>query len=1828
MAASTDRTYFPPLGECLTGKLPLLSWKSVASALEDVSGGRLRSAVVIAFLSDPYVLDLLRHPAQPFSPATGHTAAEFVTKTAAINVTPGPNDPFNINEIKNDARWLTGVADINEVAALRIAALEYLGRPQSHLTGSLSTQDVVNIQEAAGVTDTQASSILALLNVTAVADPETTWAVFEKQDSRRQRVYATYLSERRSFMSAADALITLIVHSRLSSLSDEVKALVDRITKTAPGFDPSNSTINDSAFNQLVPEYLQQLDGCVERVQTAPKNIDTAIFTDQLQVDWARTCLTEAIHALSLAFQILDLHARPFSAPEIVSSWFRRMDTLEFLEPLSGGHEAIAELVMPLRGLVCVISLKLLNAERSIQYLDQDLELGEEEDPYLASSDILTQVHTTIGAAAEAGIVTATPVILAWSLVLHRMFVSYNERAERRDLLQNQRAQDGFELENQPTPYRMERRNSAGSIVSIEKSPYDVFLSSQALERDAQAAERLARLATAHGQVYDFISELSIFLGSGQLGAFRPAVGVRMRAIFLDLFRVTFPLVGYRSEPFSSLLSVLFAGQKYWDLVPESELAVSKEATTLMLEDKQLMDSYFVQAKGRFPYEFTPFSSLCRSLATNPRLEDGLGEIIPTHFIHTPTLTIEWDPSWNGYDLIYESENTNSFELVEDMDLFTSPKLSRRRLPESERFTIPSGTVGRFVSDDGGKVAMLDFEHSALALLGKRLEINDPYSTALPLLAPEEVAEGIALIATLIRTAALKSPQTPTMAVIQDSTSGMTILKEASRAVSRTKDIITVVTDILDGLVQEDLASLDGPRISAITSCLQFLDATLHVAPGRVWAYMNRCALINSDSRAGRLSRLTGCLDVFAERFEFLSSAIKLFSSLIKNARTSAVQRKTVTTASSRRELHSEPWIDNPWLGTSDKLLSRVCLSIAETVVDVFENSVTWRFPSELDRSVVIDDVVGIMDQLLLSTYSTGTADSSNALTSSLVAAAGYVVESFVSTSSTSLRFQPLLATLLVVFQIPDSTLFPQRSRIVSGRLLTVLDFSTTLLRVANYLDLPMATIQNQIFKSASLIARLPAVRDSFKLPSITLLSALVESAGRASGEPPSFLGYLGSQVSRSFIQILCRLDKPFDRPSLVVSMWRFFAIIMRNRQQWMASCLLTGKTPREALSGYNKGGKLPPESLLATALDKIRDIKQTPSQEIMAILDFFTSVQNYWPWTVFALQKEAPFLPDLQAYVHDLKAPSMVAKTDAKEAGYQARIAAYIAETFAMQLYHFRQMGIHEKFANEVVNDLDYFLRNGVQVADYNTSLHVNFAKNFSNRYPGCSVDDFKRTVMMPRQLGPQYFYALDTAEALLGYDSSWVPRRGNGFKHEMETANLNLSLVEAEVALFHAWEYLLLELSACLLPQNGAVARQMLQVAEQCLESNQRPQPPEDIFVRIVHSRANLSLTLFQRLADSSQLPKDIGPPLSVVAATIYGVEEPLSKEQISYFRTLLKILFVVLRGIRHSTNSVPQKRSAEAPVAISQQVLTILDRIVAKTFRTLVRLVHEAESPTTPEDLVLVTAVLQACLSVPGIEQCQVQILHIMTAHEVFQTATSLFSWAHQLADKGDPIYGELALLFLLELSSLPAVAEQLAIDGLLSQLTSAKLAGFMRRENVGPFSDNAGAARCYSIWAKGLLPLLLNILRALGPTIAPEVAFVLNQFPNLLWASAERFEAPGISRTISKESRQFVSLIAVAEIHSLALLTRVLAVLRLNNERDIPEVQWDAASVLENVEFWLASRKVLRERLVALGPRESDWRSTKASEGSGCENLLEEKVVVQLEAVRAVLSEELE
>lgn len=1435
-------------------------------------------------------------------------------------------------------------------------------------------------------------------------------------------------------------------------------------------------------------------------------------------------------------------------------------------------------------------------------------------DSYLLSSDVLEQIHKSIMNAASLDCESASPAIFGWSLLLHRMNISYQNRTDKRDNLLHQNARETFETGViRPS---MGRRNSAGSIFSIESSKFDGFLENATTPRDLQVVEQLASSVTVGGKVFDVIASMASSVTSGSAAAVTSLVGSRIRTTFLELLKVCYPIVGYQSDPVGCLLSLLSPERGYWDISSSSQLSFSQDALSVMIHDDYLMDVYFQQALDRFPYEFLPFIQLCQSLCTTAGVgNDERADIILQLLFKTPSLTFTLPDDFQGYELVHEDENTNSFCLTEEVPLISLSASWKRRHMDDDAYRIPAGTYGRFITDSG-KVALIEYPYSAISLLGRLLEISlvkEGYRCLTGNLNADEIGQVISLLAILFRMEDVTSRGQAGAIVRRDDD----LLYEASKHISGGKDIVTVVCETMDYFMQDDIAMNDESAINVVNSCMKFLDAIVPAQPSRVWSYLARSELLGSESRAGKITKITGSLDLVSERYDFLTSTLEFFSNLIETALASGIQRRAGNAAPNRQQEA------NPWLGTADKVLSKVSMSIAQVSVDIFENSSTWRFESETSRLALLQKAVPILDKMILYSYSMGESPTSSGLTTCLRPAASYIIGCFINPAGGSLRFQPILYALISAFITPESTISLTQQQLIRRQLVSVLGLSTTLLRVANYLEMSSALIETYLFKLSTLLARLCAASDLYRGPSLLLLQSLVMNAGKSSTEPPSLLGYLGPQTSKSFLSVLATLGLPYALPQDVNAIWKFFSSILRNRQQWMSNCLLTGQTPREAMDKQSQTTEVASDSVFATALSKLKVLKTIETTEAIAVCDFVASAQNYWPWTVFTLQKETSYVEGLKSYVTNLKSASIVAKSNAVQASREARIAAYVAEIFAMQLYHLRHLGNAESLAKSLVNDLDYYLRDGVEVAGYNKSLHANFAKNFAHKYYGTSIDNFKRTILEPRELGTEYYYDLDLANRMLEFDPGWLGRKNNGFKNEMELSNANLSLVDAQISLFHSWEFLLAELSTCL--SNETVSKQMLQVAQQCLNANQGTPGPETIFVKLVEDRASLALLLIQRLA-KHQLPvKDINQLLSTLVGTLNGVEEPFASGSISYYRTLLKALFVTLRAYQIGDSKSQGSAAENSSVALTQTVLNLVDAVVGRGFRALVSLVHDRDVDICPEDFGLLTAILQACLCLPNIDQAQTQILNIIATHDVVNAASSLFSWADKLAIHGDPVYGELSVLFLLELSTLSLVAEQLACDGILSNLLSANITKFMLKSHISPSSETPVAQRSYSIWVKGILPLMLNLLTSLGAAVAPEIAYILNQFSHVLKSSVDRFEAPGASRTNAKGSNQYVTLLATSEIHSLALLSRVLAALRANNNRDIVAINWDASGVLENVEYWLSSRRLLKERLLPLGQREMEWRGTKVST-SGNDNLLEEKVVAQLETVRDILGDE--
>ena len=434
------------------------------------------------------------------------------------------------------------------------------------------------------------------------------------------------------------------------------------------------------------------------------------------------------------------------------------------------------------------------------------------------------------------------------------------------------------------------------------------------------------------------------------------------------------------------------------------------------------------------------------------------------------------------------------------------------------------------------------------------------------------------------------------------------------------------------------------------------------------------------------------------------------------------------------------------------------------------------------------------------------------------------------------------------------------------------------------------------------------------------------------------------------------------------------------------------------------------------------------------------------------------------------------------------------------------------------------------------------------------------------------------------------------------------------------------------------------MAEIVKECLNANKNVEDVDQSSATLCQMRADLGLHLMQRLTTNYPtnvvLQAIMRPTWDTICRQEITFESALGAGDATYYRTLLKILFLGInvhadKRQSKSTEAAADRRGktpafmGEASKTIPT-VLLILERIVAKGFRDLAVVIHEAPESSTPEDVALITGILQGCLRIPGIEFCHPQILNIMATHDSPRTATNLFSWFDRLAINGDPIYGELSILFLLELSSISLMAEQLAVDGILGHISSANITSYLRRGNVSPFAEGAGLQRCYNIWVRGILPFLLNILTSVGGSIAGEVALFLEQYPALLQQAASAFDAPGSSRLVTRSSKvqsKYITLSICSEVHSLSLIFFILNGYReqLKGIQEVPEVEWDAGTVLENVEYWLGSRALLRDRIVPMGERDELLARKKvAANGDGkAISSLEEKIARELEGIRDVL-----
>ena len=1497
---------------------------------------------------------------------------------------------------------------------------------------------------------------------------------------------------------------------------------------------------------------------------------------------------------------------------------------------------------------------------------------------YLLNSSAISKINSVLTSAAEALLEAASPAILAWSIILQTLreytFLSRDERPKRKPLRESDRfaradsseSESAEQLSFRSSGSSLRRLSSTGSDLSQAQTYLEAVLdtvTTNAAEGDPIAL--LARSAVDGSKVLNVVAILAVDFCAPFGSDHNARLGLEIRKLLLSLIRGILGFLDYQPDLLTAILAILTRPQSYWELLDQPVEFSQDSPVAAFLDDNLIVQRIFEEARSRFPYETLPYLRICRALATynitNKQEELRLPASWP-RLSATDVLTCVMPNEFTGSRLIEEDEDISLVQLTDTLEFIdrnqTLSPGSFKRLktflgsgfnqPQKLRH-LPSGTIGRVLSETKPLVVMWQHDYSPLAYFGTLLrsaasnEMTN-FNGQPNLIQPDTIAEIIDMISVTLMTA-IKGASTAgaaySAAEVTENLLGM-----VNEGLDYGQDLVSVVFDIFEQeLSRQRKGSQEDASLEISIACVQFTHAIMQVMPDRVWPFLGRSSLLGIKEGESQLSAIVASTEMAMARYDFLLGCIHLFESLIDDAISHAVLRKTPSKAVAR-------FAASQALGTgvSQLIMGKVLSSFQRIMVDVFESTPTWTFSQPVQKLEINALLSSIFSNLIKYCFQVDDqSKSTQKLAAPLLPAAELIIDLLLSKSTSDAILIPLLTAL----QDGTSELRTEESRYTNHwrhQTVSTIKLAVILLEVNSFLGQPRSRLEEHLLKNVSVIIKVYAAHPAFRAPAVQLLDSLVQCANVSDNQPTSLLGQIGEESAADFLEVLAVIDQPLRNNDLSISIWNLMSSVVSKRQQWFAIYALTGETPRETIKRKKSelANNKQTYAIFNVALDNLSSIGRLYPGIASAMLEFVALAADYWPWVMTIIEHHSHFLNAMLEYVAQVETFANTTQNRSSQAGmeyYKIQMTSHAVEILAMFAQYARQTG-KTSFAKDLLPNLAYVTTVAVSPPNYNASLHSNLRKNFEHRFDTCKITNFKRTTLSHSSPGNSFFYDLEIAEKMLDFDSAWSGKDNQGFARELARVNINLSVVDAQVNLLNSFKFLAIELSKSLSTDLG-FQKTMAEIIMDCLRTNAQINLPEAIFEQLAQSRAELAFTLLQRLVDVKSSRAEARSILFIAwdAMRALGIDlsVSLSSGSVVYCRTLLRILCLSVQVIAfapspassETINNTDQLGSPPKRLNVSnftlQTVLEVLQLMVAQGFHSLTTLLHEPSTSILPSDFALLSAILRFSLQISGLDRFTTALVSAFADAQTSRSASTLLSWSDQLATDRDPIYGELSINFLLEMSSVPALAETLAVEGIISSISNTNLIKYLRQgSGMGPFDQ---PARMYNIWVRGILPLFLNLLHAVGASMAAEVAAALTQFEGQISRASQSFtyySEPPISEANGGKTAGYITLTMVSEAQTLAVMTRVLETYREAGASagvvpsEIPEIGYDAVRVREDVETWLQKRGVLRERIVPVGEREEGWARMKAErQGNGFGSRLEEKLVEEMAVVLALL-----
>jgi nuclear pore complex protein Nup188 len=301
---------------------------------------------------------------------------------------------------------------------------------------------------------------------------------------------------------------------------------------------------------------------------------------------------------------------------------------------------------------------------------------------------------------------------------------------------------------------------------------------------------------------------------------------------------------------------------------------------------------------------------------------------------------------FSNYDVDDEDSDFSKVRLNSDLLVFAPRKIGVFEDEYSSRggIIIPAGTIGEITSTGGIRpVVAWQYQYNVFPVLGRVLEHAligngvDPGPSHAAGGSSEAVTEIIGLLSILVASGA----GTP----VPDDVSPTRILEEASDLLGRSRDVVSIVFDLLEsGLQAAQSAPNSGKSTDFIVAAVQFVDALVPILPGRVWPYLARSTILEQNGRGGAFYGILSAVEVVRGDYEFAINCLKLYEDLVEEAIRSSVVNmggsKSVALASVAPASINRS-------GVSVGVQRDILAAWTRVAVDVFESYHGWKYVNQ-----------------------------------------------------------------------------------------------------------------------------------------------------------------------------------------------------------------------------------------------------------------------------------------------------------------------------------------------------------------------------------------------------------------------------------------------------------------------------------------------------------------------------------------------------------------------------------------------------------------------------------------------------------------------------------------------------------------------------------------------------------------------------------------------------------------------------------------------------------------------------------------------------------------